>query len=145
MLLKLSIIKARTVRRDILVAVAMALGIACGASSDIPREEWLHRLNAAIHSSVSSRETNRQNSQRVEQALEQNPLERMKRIQVNNVLGPSTPCGAHPKCKELGFSADDVYYTVGDGNEKEVGKRPMIIVGFDHEGFVIRVWNLRIQ
>jgi hypothetical protein len=136
---------APAIRRTLLIGVAALVCAACGASSSVTREEWLRRLNAAIHAPVDSRETNRQNSRTVQGALDQRALEGLMRFQVMATLGPGTPCRTDPKCHELGFYADDLYYTVGDGSENEVGKLPILIVGFDKEGYVGRAWNLRIH
>jgi hypothetical protein len=127
------------------VLVALIVCTACGATSDVPRKEWLRRLSDAIQSRVDSREANQQNSRIVEQALNENALKNMMRFEVKRALGSGQACGQHPKCQELGFQSDDLYYTVGEGDETKIGKRPMMIVGFDHEGNVIRVWNLRIH
>lgn len=128
-----------------IVFVALIVCTACNTTSAASRKEWLRRLSDIIHSRVETREVNQQNSRTVEQALDEEALKNMMRFEVKRALGPGDSCGQHPKCHELGFQSDDLYYTVGEGNEAQIGKRPMIIVGFDHEGNVIRVWNLRIH
>ncbi len=128
-----------------LVFTTLIICAACGATSDVSQKEWLRRLSDTINSRVDSREANQQNSRTVDQALDEDALKNMMRFEVKRALGSGQACGQHPKCQELGFQSDDLYYTVGEGDETKIGKRPMIIVGFDHEGNVVRVWNLRIH
>lgn len=125
--------------------ITLFICTACGATSDASRKEWLRRLKDAIHSQVDSRETNQKNSRTVEQALDEEALKNLMRFQVKRALGSGHTCEQHPRCQQLGFQSDDLYYTVGEGDETKIGKRPMLIVGFDHEGNVVRVWNLRVH
>jgi hypothetical protein len=119
---------------------------ACGAgASNLPREHWDSRLKAAIRSQVTSREQNQQNSRDVEEALDQGALKNLMRFEVRAALGPGEPCSAHPECGENGFRPDDWYYTVGSGDEEQVGKRPALIVGFSPHDRVERTWNLRVH
>jgi hypothetical protein len=127
------------------VLVTLIFCAACGSTSDIPQKEWLRRLSDTIHSRVDSREANQRNSRTVEQALDEYALKNLMRFEVKSAIGSGQRCGQHPKCQELGFQSDDLYYTVGEGDETKIGKRPMLIIGFDHEGNVLRVWNLRIH
>ncbi|MBN1656240.1 MAG: hypothetical protein JXA30_20895 [Deltaproteobacteria bacterium] len=127
------------------ILFAFFISGACGSGSDVPREEWLRRLQNAIRSKTESRETNLRNSRTLEQALDQDALKNMMRFQVKKELGSGQSCGRHPECLDLGFQADDLYYAVGEGDETKIGKRPVLIVGFDQKGNVIRVWNLRIH
>jgi hypothetical protein len=119
---------------------------ACGAgSSSLPREHWDSRLKAAIRSQVTSREQNLENSRAVERALDEGALKNLMRFEVRAALGSGEPCSAHPECGENGFQSDDWYYTVGSGDEEQVGKRPALIVGFSRHDRVERTWNLRVH
>jgi hypothetical protein len=124
----------------------MLLLAACGGgSSTLPREHWDGQLKAAIRSQVTTREQNLRNSRAVEQALDEGALKNLMRFQVKAALGPGEPCSAHPECADNGFQPDDWYYTVGSGDEEQVGKRPALIVGFSPHDRVARTWNLRIH
>ncbi len=118
----------------------------CGAgSSNLPREHWDSKLKAAIRSQVTTREQNLENSRAVERALDQGALKEMMRFEVKAALGPGESCAAHPECEASGFQPDDWYYTVGSGDEEQVGKRPAVIVGFSRYDRVERTWNLRVH
>ena len=131
--------------RSVLLAAAVAACAGCGARQAVPEGHWEKQLAQAIGSQVASREQNLQNSRAVEQALAEGALEDMMRFQVQSAIGRGEPCHAHPECAENGFLPDDLFYTVGSGDEERIGKLPVLVVGFGNYGRVVRTWNLRVH
>ena len=82
-------------------------------------------------------------SQRVQEVVESDALQNMSRPEVQELLGRGDPCSRHPRCMDNGFENDDWFYDVGALGEGYPGPVPLLIVGFDREGKVVRVWNLR--
>lgn len=85
------------------------------------------------------------NSRSVQAAVDGDALMRLHRHEVEERLGRGEPCSRHPRCGENGFSSDDWFYPVGAQAEGYAGAVPLLIVGFDREGVVTRVWNLRMH
>lgn len=124
--------------------VALSI-VACGGPNAAVQKQWQQRLQDAVHSSVETRQANRDNSRVVQQALDEGALKNLHRHEVRRVLGRGKRCEVYPRCSELGFRADDWLYEVGDGDENQVGKKPVLIVGFGPHGQVTRTWNLRVH
>ena len=125
--------------------VAMLLmAVGCGGSS-ANEDESLRRLSDAIQAPVSSPEEAQQNSNLTETVVEEGFLEDMTREEVSEVIGRGDECSRHPRCAENGFEDDDWFYTVGQMGEGAAGVTPILIVGFDRFGKVVRTWNLRVH
>ncbi|MBX3248395.1 MAG: hypothetical protein KF901_14545 [Myxococcales bacterium] len=123
------------------LATLLLLVLACGPT--IPREQLLDDLAAAVSRPVSTSDQSAEHSRVVEAAVEGDALQRMRRHDVQAKLGRGSDCSRHPRCVELGFAASDWVYHVGAMGEGYGGPVPLLIVGFDREGNVDRVWNLR--
>jgi hypothetical protein len=130
----------RTIHASIALLIAV-LALACGPT--MTREEALPRLKQAIASSVSSPEQSQESSRLVEDILEQKILHGMFRHEVEEAIGRGDACSRHPRCAENDFSGDDWFYSVGVMGEGRTGALPILIVGFDTSGRVVRTWNLR--
>jgi hypothetical protein len=126
-----------------LIALSLVvLSAACGGPA-IPREQAFPRLKAAIEGAVSTPEQSQENSRLVETIIEDDHLMGMFRHEVEEAIGQGEPCSRHPRCAENDFSGDDWFYTVGTMGEGATGALPILIVGFDTSGRVVKVWNLR--
>jgi hypothetical protein len=106
------------------------------------RETALPQLRAAIEKVISSPEESAENSRLVEKILDDTVLHEMFRAELEEAIGRGDPCSRHPRCAEQGFSGDDWFYTVGQMGEGRTGAVPIMIVGFDTSGRVVRTWNL---
>ncbi len=107
------------------------------------REEALPKLRAAIEKNLSSPEEAAENSRLLEEILDDNVLNEMFRHEVEEAIGRGDPCSRHPRCAENGFESNDWFYHVGQQGEGRTGAVPILIVGFDTSGRVVRTWNLR--
>jgi hypothetical protein len=114
---------------------------ACGPS--IPPAQTLQRLSAVMNEPVDDADESAQVSQQVQQTVESDALMDMTRLEVEEAIGRGDPCSRHPRCMDNGFDGDDWFYDVGALGEGYPGPVPILIVGFDREGKVVRVWNLR--
>jgi len=134
----------RAMHRFLIAVVALALLLlaACGGGTTVNPTESLARLRTAIDSPVSTNEQGQENSRLVEQSLEENVFDDMMRSEVEEAIGRGDPCSRHPRCAENGFEPDDWFYTVGQMGEGSVGALPIMILGFDRTGRVVRSWNL---
>jgi hypothetical protein len=124
------------------VLAAPLFAAACGAVP-MSREEALPKLRAAIQKNLSSPEEAAENSRLVEKVADDGVLNEMFRHEVEEAIGRGDPCSRHPRCAENGFEANDWFYTVGQQGEGRTGAVPIMILGFDTSGRVVRVWNLR--
>ncbi len=130
--------------RPLLLLAAAALALmttACGGSS-INAADTMAQLRTAIDSPVESSEDGQANSRLVETALEENIFDSMLRQEVQDAIGRGDPCSRHPRCAQNGFEDDDWFYTVGQMGESSTGTLPIMILGFDHTGRVVRSWNM---
>ena len=124
--------------------VMLLVAVGCGGAS-VNHDESLRRLSDAIQAPVSSPEEAQQNSNLTELVVEEGMLEDMTREEVSERIGRGDDCSRHPRCAENGFEADDWFYTVGQMGEGSAGAMPILIVGFDRFGKVVRTWNLRVH
>jgi hypothetical protein len=125
----------------LLLLVPLVVLSACGAAP-MSRETALPQLRAAIEKVISSPEESAENSRLVEKILDDTVLHEMFRAELEEAIGRGDPCSRHPRCAEQGFSGDDWFYTVGQMGEGRTGAVPIMIVGFDTSGRVVRTWNL---
>ncbi|MAQ14839.1 MAG: hypothetical protein CMN30_08590 [Sandaracinus sp.] len=123
-------------------SLALVFGlVACGPS--IPPEQTLRNLQEVMNEPVDDADESARFSQRVQEVVESDALQNMSRPEVQELLGRGDPCSRHPRCMDNGFENDDWFYDVGALGEGYPGPVPLLIVGFDREGKVVRVWNLR--
>ena len=115
--------------------------VACGPS--IPREQLLTDLAQAVAEPVSDAEASARHSRIVQAAVDGDALRGLRRFEVEEKLGRGDVCSRHPRCGELGYEADDWLYHVGAMGDGYGGPVPLLIVGFNREGVVTSVWNLR--
>jgi hypothetical protein len=126
--------------RSTRVGFLLLLSIGCGPAID--RGSTLAELRQAIARPVSSSDESAENSLIVEKVVENDVLLEMNRLDVEEAIGQGDPCSRHPRCAELDFQGDDWFYTVGQMGEGRTGALPLLIVGFDTSGRVVRVWHL---
>jgi len=131
----------RPMRALTLVLLATGFAAACGPS--IPPAQTLQSLSAVMNEPVDDAAESARLSQRVQRAVESDALMDMSRLEVEEAIGRGDPCSRHPRCMENGFDGDDWFYDVGALGEGYPGPVPILIVGFDREGKVVRVWHLR--
>ncbi len=123
--------------------VLAALVVAgCGGMSRAEGERLLPDLRQRITHPVDTRAQSADNSRVVEKVVDSNALQGMTQEQVRQAIGVGDDCSRHPKCGELGFQDDDWYYTVGTLG-RGAAQAPLLIVGFDTSGKVVRTWNMR--
>jgi hypothetical protein len=115
---------------------------ACGAVP-MSRDEAMPQLRAAIEKNISSPEESQANSRLLEDILDDQVLEEMFRHEVEEAIGRGDPCSRHPRCEENGYGPQDWFYTVGQMGEGRSGALPILIIGFDTSGRVVKTWNLR--
>ena len=113
----------------------------CGPS--VPKGQLIAQLQEALRTPVDSSEQSASHSRVVEDAVEAAALEGLRRHEVEEKIGRGDDCSRHPRCGELGFESDDWFYNVGPMGEGYGGPVPVLILGFDREGKVVRAWNLR--
>ena len=128
-----------------LIVMLLGCGGGCATGSGVPPAQHVADLRSATWGPVQSREQNQENSKLVQDVVDSEALLRLNRHEVAEQLGKGEACGRHDLCGEHGFHADDWYYDVGQANETVVGKRPVLIIGFDDHGVVDRTYNLRIH
>lgn len=116
---------------------------ACGGAPSVPREQSLQELRVAIESPVTSAEASAQSSRLVDQIADDDVLQNMRRSELEEAIGRGDVCSRHPHCGDQGFSANAWFYAVGSASDGYAGPVPELIVGFNREGRVDRVWNLR--
>ncbi len=128
--------------RAIATALFLApLALACGPS--IPPAQTLTSLAEVMNEPVDDADESARFSQRVQTVVENDSLQNMSRQEVEDAIGRGDPCSRHPRCMENGFDGDDWFYDVGALGQGYPGPVPILIVGFDREGKVVKVWNLR--
>lgn len=125
-----------------LLGIGLFVG-ACASAPTTPPETLLANLHRAMEAPVSTREGSIENSHLVQDTVDADALQGMRRFEVEETIGRGDPCSRHPRCAEIGFEDDDWFYTVGGLGAGFGGPVPLLIVGFDREGRVTRVWNLR--
>ncbi|MEM9075198.1 MAG: hypothetical protein AAGE52_42260 [Myxococcota bacterium] len=121
----------------------LVLLVACGPT--IPRETLVTNLRSAMEAPVNTQEEAAQHSRVVQDAVDGDALQGLRRFEVEEKLGRGDACSRHPRCGELGFDSDDWFYNVGALGEGFPGPVPSLIVGFDRRGVVVRVWNLQLH
>lgn len=120
--------------------VAFLFLVACGPPVD--RAATLAELKQAIDRPIASSDESAENSRVVQRVVDGDVLLEMNRLEVEEAIGQGDPCSRHPRCAELDFQGDDWFYTVGQMGEGRTGALPLLIVGFDTSGRVVRVWHL---
>ncbi|MFW5875818.1 MAG: hypothetical protein ACOCXM_03715 [Myxococcota bacterium] len=124
-----------------LLALALALSSAgCATVGGESRDNLLSDLKGAMARPVDGKERSRAHSSLVEDVVETDLLQGMSRGQVAEAIGRGEPCSRHPRCDELGFEGNDWFYHVGPSRG---ARSPILIVGFDRTGHVVRTWNLK--
>ncbi|MCB9598760.1 MAG: hypothetical protein H6720_00110 [Sandaracinus sp.] len=121
--------------------LAFCFLLACGPS--IPKEQLLDDLARAVEAPVADAEGSAQHSRVVQAAVDGDALLGLRRAEVEAEIGRGDECSRHARCDELGFESDDWFYHVGAMGGGYGGQVPLLIVGFDRAGTVIKVWNLR--
>jgi len=129
--------------RVIVILLSCAGAYASGPS--VPATQHIAQLRGATQGPVETRDQNQQNSKLVQEVVDSEALLRLNRHEVAEQLGKGEMCVHHELCAKQGFVQDDWYYDVGQGNEDAVGKRPVLILGFDDHGVVDRTYNLRVH
>lgn len=125
------------------VAALVLLLAGCGAG--VPPEQLLANLRQAIDGEVGDTIASAAHSRAVEQALDENALNGLRRDEVQERLGRGEPCSRHPRCAEHDFHDNDWFYQVGHPGPGFGSTLPLLIVGFDRAGRVERTWSLRID
>jgi hypothetical protein len=120
--------------------VAFLFLVACGPPVD--RAATLAELKQAIDRPISSSDESAENSRVVQKVVDSDVLLEMTRLEVEEAIGRGDPCSRHRRCADLDFQGDDWFYTVGQMGEGRTGALPLLIVGFDTSGRVVRVWHL---
>ncbi len=121
----------------------LILVAACGPT--VPPDQLLNSLRDVMESPVNNGDEAAHTSQVVQDAVDGDALHGLRRHEVEERIGRGDPCSRHPRCGELGFDSDDWFYNVGALGEGFAGPVPVLIVGFDHHGTVVRAWNLRLH
>ena len=124
-------------------ALALPLLVACGGGPQVPPDQLLAELARARETPVSSGEESATHSRLVQDVVDADALQDLRRFEVEEKIGRGEPCSRHPRCGQLGFQADDWFYPIGAMGEGYGGPVPLLIVGFDRHGAVDRVWTLR--
>jgi len=130
--------------RRVLFGIGWLVCAAC-ASRTPPATETLPRLRKAIAEPVLNEQQNRDNSALVEQIAEAQQLDGLTREQVAELIGKGDRCSTHPLCGEKGFEGEDWFYEVGSAGPTYLKARPVLIVGFDRFGKVVRTYNMRTE
>lgn len=124
-----------------LLALALTLPlVGCTTMGGESRGNLLSDLHSAMARPVDSKERSRAHSSLVEDVVEADLLQNMSRAQVAEAIGRGDPCSRHPRCGKLGFKGNDWFYHVGSSGG---ARSPILIVGFDRTGHVVRTWNLK--
>lgn len=123
------------------LSLLLPLALACGPS--IPPAQTLASLAAVMEEPVDDADESARFSQKVQQVVESDALMNMSRPEVEAAIGRGDPCSRHPRCMDNEFDGDDWFYDVGALGQGYPGPVPILIVGFDREGKVVKVWNLR--
>ena len=126
-----------------LTLLLLAAGFVAGCGPSIPPAQTLQSLSEVMNEPVDDADESAQVSRQVQQAVESDALMDMTRPEVEEAIGRGDPCSRHPRCMENDFDGDDWFYDVGALGEGYPGPVPILIEGFDREGKVVRVWNLR--
>ncbi len=92
---------------------------------------------------VATRERRDELSQQMSQAVEGAELERLTQPQLRAALGEGLMCGDDALCKAQGFSSEDWYYPIGHASDPKIKQLPVLIIGWDPQGRVARVYSLR--
>ena len=79
----------------------------------------------------------------VERIVNDGVLEDMRREDVAEALGRGVPCGVRRLCLQRGFKSNDWAYDVGrQPGHPKLPAGPLLIVGFDRQGYVDRAYYL---
>lgn len=124
-----------------LFALAAALAAGCGGAP-VDREGTFSRLREARSAELApgDREALEDHNRLVESARDANLLDGMRRHEVEAALGRGDECAARPICAQRGFTATDWVYEIGQRDGVPWG--PTMVVGFDRQGIVERVYTL---
>jgi len=131
----------RSMRAIAVRSSVLLLLLGCGPA--IPPAQTLASLAEVMNEPVSDAEESARNSRRVQAVVESDSLMNRSRLEVEELIGRGDPCSRHPRCMDNDFDGDDWFYSVGAIGEGYPGPVPILIVGFDREGKVVKVWNLR--
>lgn len=129
-----------TVARSLLLFV-LASAAGCGGPP-VDREGTFRRLREARTAELapSDAEALEDHNRLVESARDANLLDGMRRHEVEAALGRGDECAARPICAQRGFNETDWVYEIGQRDGVPWG--PTLVVGFDRQGIVERVYTL---
>ena len=125
-----------------LVAVLAVVTSCAGSGPEIKPEQWRARLRAGMAEDVPTREKRGELSRLLVDATDHGALDRLERPDVSAALGKPLSCDSLPLCAEQGFLGSDWYYLMGHTENAKIKQLPLLIVGFDPQDRVSRVYVL---
>ncbi len=124
------------------LAFSVLVTACAGVGSEIKPEQWRIRLRAAMEQEVPTRERRDELSRLLVDATEHGALDRLTRPEVQAAFGPGLACDAYALCDKQGFQGSDWYYPIGHTDSTKIKQLPILIVGFDPQQRVSRVYAL---
>jgi hypothetical protein len=113
---------------------------ACGGTlSDAEAMQLRQKLRSAMAEDVGTREKRDEQSRLLVDIVAKGALDGLNEPQVREVFGRGKDCRI-PVCQENGFSEKDWYYEVGQATSPDVKQMPLLILGFDPRGRVVKVF-----
>jgi len=131
--------------RAALTSLLISTSLLTSCASTPPASETLPRLQRAMSEPVQNEQHNRDNSALLEQVADAQHLDGLTRSDVIGAIGKGDLCSRHPTCGEKGFDGEDWYYEVGAAGPTYLKARPVLILGFDRFGKVVRTYTMRID
>lgn len=107
--------------------------------------QTLQQVREAIHGEVETPKQNEANSRLIQLLCDDGHLQGMTRSEVSSKIGSGEPCARHKLCLEQDFLDNDWYYEVGALGSSYTRAKPVLILGFDSAGRVVRTYNRRIH
>jgi hypothetical protein len=130
--------------RRMTAALCLALPLAIGCSSalsDAEARQHRQRLRDAIGTSVDSRAERDEQSRLLADIVATGALDGLNQSELRAALGTGQACRTE-LCDAQGFAASDWFYEIGRAGSPDVKQVPVLIVGFDARGRVVRVFAL---
>jgi hypothetical protein len=123
-----------------LTAVVLALALS-GCPRTMDRPSTLTRLRAAIDEEVAGPVVLEDHNQLVEDIVQTAVLEGMYESEIQEAIGRGDDCGVREMCRDHGFRPSDWTYEVGrQPGDPALPAGPTLIIGFDHQGHVVRTY-----